>query len=81
MDRLGLIMKSTVFAAAITFLLWGTPAFANSVDLDGDGVEDAQDNCSEAVNSGQDDTDGRCDANCSAKRNTYGHANPNTRAG
>ena len=49
-------MRSTSFAAAITFLLWGTPAFA--ADFDGDGVEDEFDNCSEAANFAQDDTDG-----------------------
>ena len=49
-------MRSTIFAAAITFLLWGAPAFAADFDLD--GVEDEFDNCSEAVNSAQDDTDG-----------------------
>ncbi len=58
-------MRSTIFTAAITLLLWGAPAFA--VDFDLDGVEDEFDNCSEAPNSGQDDTDGddcgnRCDA-------------------
>jgi hypothetical protein len=43
-------------AAAITFLLWETPAFAQ--DFDGDGVADASDNCSEDWNPTQDDTDG-----------------------
>jgi hypothetical protein len=51
----GSIMRLTVFAAAITFLLWGTPLFAQ--DWDADGVQDALDNCSEDVNSGQVDTD------------------------
>jgi len=49
-------MRLTVFTAAITFLLWGTPAFAD--DFDGDGVEDEFDNCLEAMNPAQDDTDG-----------------------
>jgi hypothetical protein len=49
-------MRATVFVAAITFSLWGTPAFA--LDFDGDGVADMVDNCSEDVNSLQDDTDG-----------------------
>ena len=58
-------MRLTVFTAAITFLLWGTPAFAD--DFDDDGVEDEFDNCLEAMNPAQDDTDGdgcgnRCDA-------------------
>ncbi len=48
-------MRLTIFAAAITFLLWGTPLFAQ--DFDGDGVVDALDNCSEKANSTQDDTD------------------------
>ena len=48
-------MRLTIFAAAITFLLWGTPAFAQ--DFDGDGIEDALDNCSERANPAQDDTD------------------------
>jgi hypothetical protein len=49
-------MRSTIFAATITFLLWGTPAFAG--DFDEDGVEDEFDNCLEAMNPAQDDTDG-----------------------
>jgi hypothetical protein len=48
-------MRLTVFAAAMTFFLWGIPAFAQ--DFDGDGVEDGLDNCSERANPGQDDTD------------------------
>jgi hypothetical protein len=40
----------------LVLALWGTPAFANSWDMD--GVEDAVDNCSDAANAAQDDTDG-----------------------
>jgi hypothetical protein len=51
-------MRSTVFAAIFTCFLWGAPLLAwSDPDLDGDGVADAIDNCSEAVNPGQDDTD------------------------
>jgi hypothetical protein len=51
-------MKLTIFAATCAFLLWGTPAFAGSnPDFDSDGVGDVIDNCSEAPNSVQDDTD------------------------
>jgi len=49
-------MRLMIFPAAITFLLWGTPAF--TLDFDGDAVADVVDNCSEDVNSFQDDTDG-----------------------
>ena len=62
-------MRLTIFAATFAFLLWGTPAFAGTnPDFDGDGVGDVIDNCSEAVNPVQDDTDGDdcgnlCDAN------------------
>ncbi len=48
-------MRSTAFAAALAFLLWGAPTFA--ADFDGDGVEDEFDNCSEMANPTQDDTD------------------------
>ena len=48
-------MRLTVFAAAIAFLLWETPAFAQ--DFDGDGVGDFLDNCSIHINTGQVDTD------------------------
>jgi hypothetical protein len=52
-------MRLTIFAATFAFLLWGAPAFAGSnPDFDGDGVGDTIDNCSEASNSDQDDTDG-----------------------
>ena len=49
-------MRLTIFATVITFLLCGTPALAG--DIDGDGVEDELDNCSERANPTQDDTDG-----------------------
>jgi hypothetical protein len=45
------LLLSVIFVLA----LWGTPALANSFDLD--GVEDTVDNCSERVNFAQDDTD------------------------
>ncbi len=48
-------MRLTIFAAVITFLLWGTLAFAQ--DFDGDGVADSIDNCSDQQNPTQDDTD------------------------
>ena len=51
-------MKRIAFLAVIGFLSWGTPASAQlSVDFDLDGVGDRIDNCSEAVNPNQDDTD------------------------
>jgi hypothetical protein len=51
-------MRLTITAAMFAFLLWVTPAFAGTnPDLDGDGVGDVIDNCSEAPNSAQDDTD------------------------
>jgi len=51
-------MRLTVFAATLAFLLWGAPAFAGSApDSDGDGISDGIDNCSDVVNSAQDDTD------------------------
>jgi hypothetical protein len=52
-------MRLTVFAATLAFLLWGTHAFAGTApDFDGDAVGDAVDNCSEHINTAQDDTDG-----------------------
>ena len=60
----GSIMRLTTFAAAIAFLLWGAPAFAQdwdgygAPDFDADGVADALDNCSEDTNPAQDDSDG-----------------------
>lgn len=62
-------MRLTIFAATFAFLLWGTPAFAGSnPDFDLDGVGDVIDNCSEAPNPAQTDSDGDdcgnlCDAN------------------
>jgi hypothetical protein len=51
-------VKRNVFLATTLLLLWGTPAFAGSnPDLDLDGIGDVIDNCSEAPNSDQDDTD------------------------
>jgi len=51
-------MRLTVFAAMFAILLWGTSAFAGSApDFDGDGIADGIDNCSEAQNAAQDDTD------------------------
>jgi hypothetical protein len=51
-------MRLTVFAATLAFLLWGTPAFAGTApDSDGDGITDVIDNCSDDVNTAQDDTD------------------------
>jgi hypothetical protein len=51
-------MKRTLFAATLALLLWGAPALAGPQgDFDSDGVWDHLDNCSEAVNSDQDDTD------------------------
>jgi hypothetical protein len=47
-------MKRIAFLTMIGLLSWGTPA---SADLDLDGVEDRVDNCSEAINPSQDDTD------------------------
>jgi hypothetical protein len=52
-------MRLTVFAAMLAFLMWGTPAFAGlAPDDDGDGISNALDNCSDAPNPSQDDTDG-----------------------
>jgi hypothetical protein len=62
-------MKRTLVAATVTLLLWGAPALAgNAPDFDGDGWGDGEDNCSDAANDGQDDTDldkcgNICDAN------------------
>ena len=49
-------MPSNAFATALAFLLWAAPTFA--LDFDEDGVEDGFDNCLEAMNPAQDDTDG-----------------------
>ena len=51
-------MKRTLFATALVLLLWGAPALAGpQSDFDSDGVFDNADNCSEAANPLQDDTD------------------------
>ena len=51
-------MKRIAFLAMTGLLSWGTPAFAGtSVDQDLDGIGDRLDNCSEASNPAQDDTD------------------------
>jgi hypothetical protein len=66
-------MRLTLFAATITLLLWGTPTFAG--DLDEDGVEDEFDNCLEAMNPAQDDTDGDfCGNLCDADYDNDGHS-------
>ena len=87
-------MRSTVLAAIFTFLLWGVPQFATGDinDIDADGILDAIDNCSQAANPAQDDTDGDdcgnlCDADYSQRGRVdysdfgffsthYGTANP-----
>jgi hypothetical protein len=52
-------MKRTLLAATLALLLWGAPALAGPPpDGDGDGIPDSADNCSDASNAGQDDTDG-----------------------
>jgi hypothetical protein len=51
-------MKRNAFLATTLLLLWGAPALAGSnPDLDLDGIGDVIDNCSEAPNTDQDDTD------------------------
>ncbi len=52
----GAVLRSAAVAAALAFLLFGTPAFTG--DSDDDGVEDGFDNCLLAMNPAQDDTDG-----------------------
>jgi hypothetical protein len=47
-------MKRIAFLTMIGLLFWEAPA---SADLDLDGIEDNIDNCSEASNPNQDDTD------------------------
>ena len=52
-------MNRTLFAATMALMLWGMPALGGPLpDSDGDGVSDSSDNCSDAANPGQDDTDG-----------------------
>ena len=67
-------MRLTVFAATFAFLLWGTHAFAGTApDSDGDGIQDSLDNCSDAINSLQDDTDvDDCGNICDADYNNDG---------
>jgi hypothetical protein len=67
-------MRLTVFAATLAFLLWGAPAFAGSApDSDGDGIADGLDNCSDDVNTAQDDTDADdCGNLCDADYGTDG---------
>jgi hypothetical protein len=51
-------MKRIALLAMIGFMFWGIPALAGTnPDFDGDGVGDVIDNCSEAANPAQDDTD------------------------
>jgi hypothetical protein len=51
-------MKQIAFLAVIGLLSWGTSAFAGTnPDFDLDGIGNVIDNCSEAVNPMQDDTD------------------------
>ncbi len=65
-------MRLTVFAATFAFLLFGTPAFANG-DFDADNVGDTADNCSQAANTLQDDTDlDDCGNLCDADYNQTG---------
>ena len=49
------MIRRMATAVMIAFLLGGSPLHAG--DLDGDGVDDANDNCLEVQNIGQDDTD------------------------
>jgi hypothetical protein len=52
-------MKRILLMATLALLLGGMPALAGpSSDFDTDGVNDQLDNCSTAINPGQDDTDG-----------------------
>ena len=51
-------MKRALIAASLAVLFWGSPTLAGPLpDFDSDGVNDSADNCSEAVNPLQDDTD------------------------
>jgi hypothetical protein len=62
-------MKRTLVAATLALLLWGMPALAGPppIDTDGDGVLDIDDNCSDAPNDTQEDTDGdECGNLCDA---------------
>lgn len=68
-------MRFTIFVATVAMLLWGAPAFSGSnPDFDLDGVGDAIDNCSEAANPNQDDTDADdCGNLCDADYNQDGN--------
>ena len=67
-------MKRTLFAATLALLLWGSPSLAGPPpDFDNDGIWDAIDNCSEASNTGQEDTDGdSCGNLCDADYDNTG---------
>ncbi len=68
-------MKWIALAASLGMLVWLVPSIsiAQEPDIDEDGVEDYLDNCSEAVNWGQDDTDGDyCGNLCDADYNNDG---------
>jgi len=69
-------MRLTVFAATLAFLLWGAPAFAGTApDADSDGIGDTIDNCSDAPNPAQNDTDiDDCGNLCDADYNQTGVA-------
>jgi hypothetical protein len=69
-------MKLIALGATIALLFFGAaPAFAGTAcgDLDGDGVDDCEDNCSDRPNPDQDDTDGDdCGNLCDADYNQDG---------
>jgi hypothetical protein len=68
-------MPRIALLALIGLLFWGAPAFAGpgGTDFDGDGILDANDNCSIKSNSAQDDTDGdSCGNLCDADYNQDG---------
>ncbi len=67
-------MKRTLLVATLALVIWGMPALAGPPqDFDSDGVFDSSDNCSEAANPDQDDTDGDdCGNVCDADYNNTG---------